>query len=67
LEALQANGGSATIPVIGRYVWDTYRTELERSDDFFYVWQYEMRWAGDQLVRQKKMKKGPPAGTWHLV
>lgn len=66
LEALEVNGGSATIPQIGRYVWETYRRELEGAGDFFYVWQYELRWAGDLLVRQKRIKKGPPSGTWHL-
>jgi len=66
LEALEANGGSATIVQVGRHIWDRYRTQLEASGDFFFVWQYELRWAGDSLVRQNKIKKGPPAGVWHL-
>jgi len=66
LEAIQANGGSAQIHEIGKYIWENYRTDLQRSGNFFYKWQYELRWASDQLVDQNKIKKGPPRGTWHL-
>lgn len=51
---------------IAKFIWENYRTELENSGEFFYVWQYDLRWAGDALVKQRKIKKGPPAGTWHL-
>jgi hypothetical protein len=66
-DALQANGGSARIHQVGKYIWDNYRSELERSGDFFYKWQYELRWASDKLAHQGKIRKGPPRGVWYIV
>lgn len=65
--AIRDAGGSANIAQIGRYVWDNYEAELRNSGDFFYKWQYELRWASDVLVREKRIKKGPPRGVWHVV
>jgi hypothetical protein len=67
LEALQANGGSARIHEIGKYVWDNHQTDLRNAGNLFYKWQYELRWASDQLAHEGKIRKGPPRGTWHLA
>ena len=67
IEALQAHGGSARIHEIGKHIWENYESDLKRSGDFFYKWQYELRWASDQLVDQRKIIKGPPRGVWHLA
>jgi hypothetical protein len=52
---------------IARYIWDNFEDDLRKSGEFFYVWQYDLRWAGDALVRSGKIRKGPPPGTWHLI
>lgn len=67
LEALGESGGSARMRDIAKYIWDNHQAELKQSGEFFYVWQYDLRWAGDALVRQRKIKKGPPQGVWHLT
>jgi hypothetical protein len=67
IEALKGGGGSARMRDIARFIWENHERELRASGEFFFVWQYDLRWAGDTLVRQKKIKKGPPNGTWHLI
>ena len=57
IEALRLRGGKARIPEIGKHIWERYRADLERAGDFFSVWQYEMRWAGNQLVNEGKLIK----------
>ena len=67
LEALKANGGSARIHEVGKYIWDNREVDLRKSGNFFYKWQYELRWASDQLAHAGKISKGPPRGLWHLA
>ena len=66
LEALMATGGSATIAGVCKYVWDNYEAALKGSGKYFYVWQYELRWASDMLVKDNLITKGPPRGIWRL-
>lgn len=35
LEALKANGGSARIHEVGKYIWDNHEPELKQSGNFF--------------------------------
>ena len=65
IEALRLRGGKARIPEIGKHIWERYRADLERAGDFFYVWQYEMRWAGNQLVNEGKLIKNRDG--WELT
>jgi len=67
VDALKANGGRTYYLEIAKHIWANHKSEIERSGDFFYKWQYEMRWAGDTLVRQRKMKKHGPSGIWELL
>jgi hypothetical protein len=64
VDALKNLAGKSRIPQIGRYIWEKHQAELEASGDFFYIRQYEMRWAGDQLVKEKRIVK---AGAWELI
>ncbi len=52
VEALRALGGSSRIVPICKYIWDHYEAELRSSGDIFYPWQYDVRWAGQQLRDQ---------------
>jgi hypothetical protein len=67
LEAIDAHGGRATIVQINKYIWEKYETQIRRSGDYFYTWQYELRWAGDSLVRRSVIKKGEPKGVWRRI
>ena len=66
LEALKAKGGSASIAEVCQYVWENYEAGLRASGNYFYTWQYELRWASDELVRAEKIEKGNPRGRWSL-
>ncbi|TES48994.1 hypothetical protein E2L07_17545 [Halalkalibacterium halodurans] len=68
-EALESAGGSANIVTISKYVWSHYETELKESGDLFYTWQYDIRWAANELRRKGIMKDAEksPRGIWELV
>ena len=67
LEALRALGGSAQIVPICKYIWEQHEQELRASGDFFYIWQYEMRWAGQKLQQEGKLKKHRSGRKWQLL
>ncbi len=67
LEALHSLGGKAKIADVCRYVWDNYEPDIRASGRYFYVWQYELRWASDMLVKDGRLKKGVPRGVWKIV
>jgi hypothetical protein len=68
-EALRGLGGSATILDICKRVWERHSTEIREADDLFYNWQYEIRWAGDLLRRDRVIRpaKSSPRGIWELA
>jgi hypothetical protein len=66
VEALQSAGGSLSLKDINKSIWQNHQHELEESGDFFYIWQYELRWAGEALDKAGIIKRGPPRGMWHL-
>jgi hypothetical protein len=49
IEALNSRGGRARIVEISKYIWQHYESELRRSGDLFFTWQYDVRWAGQKL------------------
>ena len=67
VESLNANGGRATVVEIARYIWNKHKAELEAAGDMFFKWQYEMRWAGDQLSKEKKVQKLRSSRSWVLT
>lgn len=50
LDGIAASGGSATPLDVSRHVWARHRDELEARGDLIYVWQLELRAAGDAMV-----------------
>ena len=68
-EALHELGGSAPIIAICKSVWGRHQKEIEETDDLFYQWQYEIRWAGDLLRREGIIRsaKSSPRGVWELA
>ncbi|RMC31550.1 hypothetical protein [Paracoccus alkanivorans] len=67
VEALQANGGSGSIVDICKHIWINHETELRASGDYFYKWQYQMRWDGQNLQRAGKLTKQGKGGEWALT
>ena len=49
VEALEQLGGSGSVVEVCRQVWESRRDELEASDDLFFTWQYDIRWAAQVL------------------
>lgn len=68
-EALRAKSGRAPIVEVCKYVWDNYEGELRRSDDLFFTWQYDIRWAATQLRQAGIMRAAnlPAKGIWELA
>jgi hypothetical protein len=68
-EALKANGGKASIIEVCKYVWKNHQNELKNTDELFYTWQYDIRWAATELRKTKKMKSVElsPKGIWELA
>lgn len=68
LEALQAHGGAATVPVVCRYIWENHQEELRDGGDLFYIWQYMVVWAAGDLRAEGFLEpKGRyDKGPWRL-
>ena len=67
--AIKAHGGKATILQIAKYIWKNHEEDLRSSDELFYKWQYRMRWAGQKLQMQKRIRKTKKdgLGIWVIV
>jgi hypothetical protein len=67
-EALDANGGSARIPIVCKYIWENYENELRQSGELFYTWQSDVRWAAHSLRTKRVLKSARQsgAGIWEL-
>lgn len=61
-----------------RLFWSKYKDNLDESEDMFYTWNYDIRWAATQFRKQGKMKPAStqentygnpvsPKGVWELV
>ena len=69
VEALEAHDGSASIVEICKHIWRTHESDLRKSGDGFYTWQYDMRWAGDRLRAEGVLqpKRRGDRGPWRLL
>ena len=69
IQALKEQGGSAPIPEVAKHIWDNHEAELRASGDLFYTWQYDMRWAADQLRAEYLLQPKPRGdrGPWRLI
>lgn len=68
-EALVALGGSGTVVDVAKVVWQRHEADLRSSGDLFFTWQYDMRWAAQELRNsgQAKPAKTVPRGLWVLA
>ena len=68
IDALRANGGTASIVQAAKYLWANHEQELRASGDMFYTWQYDMRWACTKLRERKVVQPAEDSarGEWKL-
>jgi hypothetical protein len=66
--ALVRMGGQGTVVDVAKAIWAEHREDLERSGDFYFTCQYDMRWAA--LVLRKRGILAPAGGpgdrAWRL-
>jgi len=67
--ALKDLGGRARLVEVARGIWKRHESELRKSGDLFYTWQYDMRWAANRLRRAGIMRAADvsPSGVWELA
>ena len=67
-DALRANGGTARLVDVAKFIWAHHEAQLKASGDLLYTWQYDMRWAANVLRRKGVMKPvaASPTGVWQL-
>ncbi|MBT9448783.1 hypothetical protein ICN84_01690 [Akkermansia glycaniphila] len=77
-QLLQKLGGKASMMTIFREFWKVYGNQLSPTDDMFYTWNYDIRWAATQLRQQKRMRGAStkenthgvpvsPKGIWEII
>ena len=68
LGALKSLGGHGTIMQICKKVWEMHREEITGDAEMVYKWQYEIRWSGNMLRRERRLKQASesPRGIWEL-
>lgn len=68
-KAIKANSGSATIVEVAKYIWSQYQTELANSGDLFFTWQYDMRWAAQNLRKAGicGLVSKSPVNEWTII
>lgn len=66
--AVSNAGGKATIVDVAKYIWATHEKELRSSGALFYTWQYDMRWAAQDLRKTGKFASIPASEKryWEL-
>ncbi len=69
IEALNAYNGAATIVEVSKHIWEHHEGELRSSENLFYTWQYDVRWAAQKLRNSGMMKPihGSKSSLWELA
>ena len=69
VEALKAHNGQAGIVEVCKHIWANHENELRQSGDLFFTWQYDVRWAANQLRRNGALRaaEASPRGIWELI
>lgn len=67
-DTLAKLGGKGTIVDVCKMVWDQHQAELMNSNELFYTWQYDIRWAATELRKHRQMKAADisPKGIWEI-
>jgi hypothetical protein len=65
LQALNDLGGEGHLARVAEHIWTHHENDLRRSGDLFFTWQYDMRWAAQNLKDAKKLVK--LSKSWRLT
>lgn len=67
-EAVGALGGEAKIAEVAKHLWTHHENDFRQAGDKFYFWQYDMRWAADELRKKGMMglRKEGSRSVWIL-
>jgi len=64
IQALHALDGEAHLVRVAEHIWTNHEADLRASGDLFYTWQYDMRWAAQNLQKAGKLQK--LSKSWRL-
>ncbi len=69
IEALTELGGSGGVVEVSEVVWRRHEPDLRQSGDLFFTWQYDIRWAAQQLRDAGRLQKmaGAKRSPWRLA
>ena len=67
-DALAGLGGTGHYIEVAKKVYAAHEEDFRAAGDYFYKWQYELRWGGHKLVEQGRMVKDylGRSGVWSL-
>ncbi len=67
-KTIEYMGGKGNIVEICRCFWSLYEGDIKPSEDLFYTWQYDIRWAATELRKTNRMKGVDisPRGIWEI-
>lgn len=68
VDALNEAGGVASLIKVAQYIWREHEQDLRQSEDLFFTWQYDMRWAAMELRKDGVLADADsqPRGVWAL-
>lgn len=66
VQAIDAHGGRANLIEVAKHIWENHEAELKTYGDGFYTWQYDMRWAAQDLRNKGVLAnaKSTQRGIW---
>ena len=67
LAGLNDLGGTGRIVQVAKHIWDHHEQDLRAAGDLFYTWQYDMRWAAQELQDEGKISKSGKKRAWVLT
>ena len=78
LSILKNMGGSASMMEVFKFFWKEYGAKISQTEDIFYTWNYDIRWAATNLRKRGLMKPAKKQentygedisskGIWELV
>jgi hypothetical protein len=65
VEALSSLGDSRVTDV-AKHIWTHHEADLRQSQDLLYTWQYDMRWAAQDLQNKGVLDKRKSDRKWSL-
>lgn len=66
-EAVKSHGGKASLVQVAKHLWEHHEKELRSNERLFYTWQYEMRWAAQQLRNSGRFAPIGTRGYWEVA